>query len=95
MYMSNKDSLIVDGRPITIPLIWTRIEDSLPDTETDILTYCVSHGGKNTCWEKDERYFAIDRFLIGKVFRTDLFFNAHVTHWMHLPNPPIEKGKNL
>jgi hypothetical protein len=68
---------------------WISVKDRLPEQEVDVLACCISKGGKNTSFEKYETYHAIER-LLPFGFRSDLFFNAEVTHWMPLPEPPEE-----
>jgi hypothetical protein len=66
---------------------WTKVEDGLPPQDIDVLAYCKSLG-RNSMFTNGEKYFAVDQLLVINKFRTDSFFDAKVTHWMPLPEPP-------
>lgn len=69
---------------------WINVKEKLPEPDTFVLSWCLSRGGKNTTFEYQEGYAAIDSLVNGEFFRTDMFYNARVTHWMPLPEPPNE-----
>lgn len=57
-----------------MPNEWISVKDRLPDEDTRVLVYIK---GTYT-------FFDTDRILYGKWVR----WNASVTHWMPLPEPP-------
>jgi len=84
---------VIDLKTFKAPDGWISVKDRLPDIQIDVITWCISNGGENTMFEKYEGYAAIERRIEGGSFRTDLFFNAKVTHWIPLPSPPKEPPK--
>ena len=73
---------------------WISVKDQMPEYMADVLLWCVSRGGRNTAHENGEGYCAVDRYL-GRCFCSDGLYNAIVTHWMPIPEPPDTSNVDL
>ena len=75
---------LIDACPTANPYEWISVEDRLPEEKINYLVhykhaYCDNDG-----------YWAIGiTFYDGSKFQIDWMYK--VTHWMPLPEPPIEK----
>lgn len=76
---------------------WISVEDKLPEKFMDVLCWCISLSGPSiepmSVMQKYEQYASIDRYCkwndgYKDSFRTSRFYDAKVTHWMPLPEPP-------
>lgn len=85
---------------------WIKVEDTLPKIlegnykSEDVLVVCESHGETNefgyfNTYKKGEKYISVDAFLKWKdkekpSFRGERYYGK-VTHWMPIPEMPIEE----
>jgi hypothetical protein len=88
-------SQLIGWNYLGVLMKWIKVSDQMPETQTDVLTYCISHGitkeGFINTYRKNEEYMAIDQIVkwrdMEPSFRCDRCFGK-VIAWMPLPDKP-------
>lgn len=65
---------------------WISCEDRLPEPEKDVLCFCTY--GSSIGMTVAGRFYVDDLEMRWMSFETEDDTKYHVTHWMHLPEPP-------